>query len=260
MTKTQLFFLASKLPEPNAATGRPAYSNLDLLPGILRVLRSGCRWRDLDLPGYPSAITHWRRLRFWRRTQSTRSLWEELLALLAASNRLDCSRLALDGTLVPSYEFSDRTGFSGKHGATGMKVSLIVDADGLPLGISLAQGWVHDQALARLTVWHMRTPYRPRGTLNADRGYDGFGVRTFLKHLGLQPNIPARRGTHVRAGFEEVYRYDKALGRQRYVIERTNGRLKSFRRLHFRFDRTSASFEAFLWLAVLVLCVRRLMV
>ena len=52
LTSRQLAFIAEHLPEPpQAPTGRPHYSNHELLPGILRVLRSGCRWRDLDRPG-----------------------------------------------------------------------------------------------------------------------------------------------------------------------------------------------------------------
>jgi hypothetical protein len=48
------------------------------------------------------------------------------------------------------------------------------------------------------------------------------------------------------------------LQRKRYVVERSIGWLKGFRRLRFRVDRTAASFHAFVYLAVLVLCVRRL--
>jgi transposase len=65
LTPRQLAFIAERLPEPpSAPRGRRPYSNQELLPGILRVLRSGCRWRDLDRPGSPSGVTHWRRLRF----------------------------------------------------------------------------------------------------------------------------------------------------------------------------------------------------
>jgi len=67
LTEAQMAYIATQLPQPHATTGRPAYSNLELLPGILRVLRSGCRWRDLNLPGYPDGSTHWRRLRLWRK-------------------------------------------------------------------------------------------------------------------------------------------------------------------------------------------------
>jgi hypothetical protein len=41
------------------------------------------------------------------------------------------------------------------------------------------------------------------------------------------------------------------------VVEQTLGRLKAFRRLRYRVDRTAASIQAFVYLAILVLCVRR---
>jgi transposase len=69
MSARQLRFLAKRLPEPpQAPTGRPHYSNRELLPGILRVLRSGCRWRGLARPDSPSGVTPWHRLRYWHRT------------------------------------------------------------------------------------------------------------------------------------------------------------------------------------------------
>ena len=44
LTPRQMVFIAERLPEPPCAPrGRRPYSNLQLLPGILRVLRSGCR-------------------------------------------------------------------------------------------------------------------------------------------------------------------------------------------------------------------------
>jgi transposase len=49
------------------------------------------------------------------------------------------------------------------------------------------------------------------------------------------------------------------LERKRYVVERTVGWLKGFRRLRYRVDRMAASFRAFVYLAVLMLCFRRLM-
>src|SRR6266705_6248887 len=49
LTKAQIEFIAQQLPSPKATTGRPAYSNQELLPGILRVLRSGCRWGSSTL-------------------------------------------------------------------------------------------------------------------------------------------------------------------------------------------------------------------
>lgn len=50
-----------------------------------------------------------------------------------------------------------------------------------------------------------------------------------------------------------------AEGKKRFIIERTNAWLKSFKRLRFRFDYTSTSLEAFLYLAIIVICVRKLL-
>ena len=67
LSEKQLEWLVRHLPEPTALTGRPAYPNRILLSGVLKVLRSGCRWRDLNVPGFPSGVTYWRRFRLWER-------------------------------------------------------------------------------------------------------------------------------------------------------------------------------------------------
>jgi len=54
-------------PEPKRRRdrrGRPWASNRECVEGILWVLRTGARWRDLP-PEYPSGPTCWRRLRQW---------------------------------------------------------------------------------------------------------------------------------------------------------------------------------------------------
>src|SRR5262249_27268631 len=153
LTEIQLAFVASHLPEPANVLGRPAYTNRQLLPGILRVLRSGCRWRDLDLPGYPSGGTHWPRLKFWRRKQQLALLFRPLLkTFIFSQNSVNLSRVSLDATLIPSYGFKDTTGYSGKHHRIGVKVSTIVDREGLPLGVRVGKGNQHDSLLAEKTV------------------------------------------------------------------------------------------------------------
>ena len=54
--------------------------------------------------------------------------------------------LAIDGTLIPSHEFKERTGYSGKHRQMGTKLSLIVEGRGTPLAVTIAPGDVHDVA------------------------------------------------------------------------------------------------------------------
>jgi len=271
LSPRQLAFLADRLPEPpRARTGRPAYSNRDLLPGILRVLRSGCRWRDLDRSGSPSGVTHWRRLRYWHKRKGYRQVWRTLLNLLVQSKRLDRSLVSLDGALIPSQEFAEQTGYSGKHRAVGTKLSLLVDRAGTPLAVSVAPGKYHDGPLGFLTLANIFKPLpilrdilpdaakTAEPTLLADKGYDSLRFRLFVQEHGFRPLIPTRSCIPPEQAAGELYAEDVTLQRKRYVVERTLGWVKGFRRLRYRVDRSAASFHAFVYLAVVVLCVRRL--
>jgi transposase len=234
---------------------------LELLPGILRVLRSGCRWRDLNLPGYPSGVTHWRRLRFWKREAYFRELWEMLLRLLRTNKLLQLKQINIDGSLMPSYAFKDKTSYSGKHHKTGVKISTLSEGSGIPIAMVVAKGNIVDITLADNTVDSIRIAQSSvKGSiLNGDKGYDCLDFRKSTSRADLVPNIPKRKCTSVRDKDVFYYLYMPLEGKKRYIIERTNAWLKSFKRLRFRFDYTSTSFEAFLYLAIIVICVRRLL-
>src|SRR5215212_1223752 len=233
LTPRQLAFIAERLPEPPCAPrGRRPYSNLQLLPGILRVLRSGCRWRDLDRPGHPSGVTHWRRLRYWHRGRGYRRVWRTLLSFLVQGKRLDRSLISIDGTLIPSQEFTEQTGYSGKHRVVGTKLSLLVDRAGTPLAVSVAPGNYHDGALGFLTLANIYKPpsilcgvlpdlaKTTEPTLLADKGYDSRRFRQFVHDHGYRPLIPTRSCIPEEQAVGELYAEDTTLQRNRYVVER----------------------------------------
>jgi len=124
LNDNQLRFLALNLPFPKANTGRPSYPNIELLPGILKVLRSGCRWRDLDRKDCPTGITHWRRLRFWNSQFGLKDTWNLILKKLNELNRIDLNIASIDGSLVPSFNFFDTTGYSENIGKQGQRYQL----------------------------------------------------------------------------------------------------------------------------------------
>jgi putative transposase len=147
---------------------------------------------------------------------------------------------------------------------------LLVDRAGIPLAVSLAPGNYHDGTLGFLTLANIFKPLPilrdilpdlakiTEPTLLADKGYDSLRFRRFVHEHGYQPLIPARSCIPRKQAVGELYAEDVVLQRKRYVVERTLGWLKGFRRLRYRVDRTAASFQAFVYLALLVLCVRRL--
>ena len=264
MTDDQLGFVAKRLPAPHAQTGRPAYTNLELLPGILKVLRSGSRWRDLDRNDYPSGITHWRRLRFWQKCGAFEDLWIYTLKSLLKGHKLVLKTTSIDCTLIPSFAFADTTSYSGKHHKVGTKVSLIVDENGLPLSEQTACGSTHDITLASQTVDMIPKEIASQVKMMlADKGYDAGSFRSFLSEEGIRSDIPQRELPIVYRQRLLMHNLTKRKNHKanvkRFVVERTNAWTKSFRRLRFRFDYSMLSFLAFLNLAFVVMCVRKLM-
>ncbi len=261
LTEKQLEFIATKLPAPCRWTGRLAYSNRELLPGILRVLRSGCRWRDLNLPDYPDGSTHWRRLQFWRQGKQFRLVWQMLLRMLRQAKQLCLDTLSIDGSLVQSFAFKEATGYSGKHHRTGTKISTIADAT-IPIAlVTTAKGNIVDISIAYATIDNIRVAKSAvlGSDLLADKGYDCLDFRKYITNFGIMPYIPKRRSTKPKDNNCWYYLFQKEKCKKRYVIEQTNAWLKSFRRLRMRFDYHAASFEAFLYLAIIIICVRRLL-
>jgi len=84
-----------------AATGfgRPRADDRLVLEGILWVLRSGARWRDLP-ERYPSASTCWRRLRDWEEEDIWLNIWRVFLSALDAQGRLNWDEVFIDGSFA----------------------------------------------------------------------------------------------------------------------------------------------------------------
>jgi transposase len=240
------------LPFPKARTGRPSYSNRELLPGILKVLRSGMRWRDLDDKRLASNITHWRRMRFWNKQFGLRNIWELILKRLDKFNLLDLNIASIDGSLIQSFNFLDTTGYSGKYKKTGTKISNLVDFLGTPFNVVFASGEEHDCPFAIPTI--LNNSVGKPGIILADKGYDSDKLRLKLNQLGINSNIAVRNSGNRK----KTINYDIPLGKMRFKVERTNAWIKTFRRLRFRFDYTLASFQALIYLGLIVICLRKL--
>ena len=81
--------------------GRPWADNRRVLEGILWVLKTGARWRDLPKE-YPSPSTCWRRLRQWEEHEVWLKIWRQFLSDLDQRGKLDWSESFLDGSFAPA--------------------------------------------------------------------------------------------------------------------------------------------------------------
>ena len=103
LTDAQWTRISRLLPKPKPAPkgGRPRADDRACMEGILWVLRTGARWRDVP-PKYGSATTCWRRLGEWEKAEVWLSLWRAFLKDLDEAAQLDWSEAFMDGTFAPA--------------------------------------------------------------------------------------------------------------------------------------------------------------
>ena len=87
----------------------------------------------------------------------------------------------------------------------------------------------------------------PSAELVADKGYDSRALREWLDERGTEAVIPPRNNRKIQ------YPYDRAIYKQRNVIERMFCRLKDWRRIATRFDRNLKTFIGTVTLAAAVI-------
>jgi transposase len=86
--------------------------------------------------------------------------------------------------------------------------------------------------------------------LIADKAFDNNALRNTLNERGAIAVIPSK------ADRKEAIPYDTEMYRWRHLIENCFQRLKEFRRIATRYDKTDTSFAAVIYVAAAFLAVR----
>ena len=126
------------------------------------------------------------------------------------------------------------------RGGFSTKIHARCDDKGRPLGFLLTPGETHDTK-GFLTLLRMIGDRIE--ALIADKGYDSDAIREELRRAGIEPVIPSRRNRKQPASF------DRETYKQRNLIERMFNKLKNWRRVATRYDKSATSFLAFIAIA-----------
>ena len=112
--------------------------------------------------------------------------------------------------------------------------------------IVLSQGQASDKTVAPILLEGLK----PERDVVADRGYDARAIIDLVESRGGRAHIPTCRDRKIQRSV------DHALYRQRNLIERFFNKLKHFRRVATRYDKTARNFLATVLLAATRLWAR----
>jgi transposase len=115
-----------------------------------------------------------------------------------------------------------------------------VDAEGRPVELIVTPGQVHDSQQATALLAEHKPEY-----VIADKAYDSDEIIAAIKRRGSTPVIPSlKRRTKQRRLLRKQYR-------RRNLAERFVNRIKHFRRIATRYEKTARNFLGFVQLAAL---------
>jgi transposase len=132
------------------------------------------------------------------------------------------------------------------RGGLTTKIHACVDGKGRPVRLLISPGNDHDITCAKALLDGLQ----PGATVVADKGYDADYVRSLIREQRAISNIPNR------ANRKRKYRWNKAVYRQRNLVERFFNKLKKFRHIATRYDQLGATFFAFIQLASIRIFLR----
>lgn len=95
-------------PPPRPKGGRPRKDNRLVFEGILWILKTGARWKDLP-DKYPDPSTCWRRLKEWYEAEVLKDMWRAFLSELDANGVLDWEEAFIDASFFPAKKGVQRS-------------------------------------------------------------------------------------------------------------------------------------------------------
>ncbi|WP_423136009.1 IS5 family transposase [Methylocella tundrae] len=228
---------------PRGKPGKPPVDDRTVISGILHVLKTGCRWRDVPT-AYGPPTTIYNRYNRW----SQRRVWQRIFEKMAAVGPVP-DELSIDSSHVKAHrsasgskgEFAEAIGRS--RGGRTSKIHALADDRGRPVAFALTPGNVADISMAIPLLAAVARPKR----LLADKAYDADSLRKWLKQRKVKAVVPST------ASRRTPYPLDAKAYKRRNLIERMFCKLKNWRRVATRYDRHAQNYLSGLALAAIMI-------
>lgn len=236
--------------------GKPRTPDRVCMDAIFFVLRTGCQWKALNATKFGPGSTAHDRFQEWVQQGVFLQMWKAGLLEYDCLKGIDWSWLSMDGCRTKAPLGGEKTGKNPTDRAKkGVKRSLLVEANGVPVGLAVDGANRNDMKLVEATLESIPvgrpepTREQPQG-MCMDKGYDYEEVREILEEFGFTAHIKARgeeaKEIKRKAGFKA----------RRWVVERTHSWMNRFRGILIRWCKKPENYIAMLHFAFAIITYR----
>ncbi len=250
LTDAQWALLQPFLPKPKPL-GRPPTDRRPVLNAILYIVKGGIPWRLL-----PKHFPPWKTVHHIFRKWTLDGTWESLNAWLRSQARRGVGKRSrptaaiLDSQSVKSDPHGGTVGYDAAKRIKGRKRHLLVDTLGLVLGAWVTPASTPEREGAQALLQRFLGALGWLRILWVDGGYSGQDFAQWVSGLRRKLEVEVVQRSDQTRGFRVLPR--------RWVVERTFSWLMRHRRLVRDYESTETSAQAWIYIAMIRIQLRRL--
>lgn len=250
LTDDQWQLLEPMLPKPSKM-GRPPLDRRTIMDAIFYIVKGGVQWRLLPAD-FPCWKTVYHVFRKWTLDHTWQALNDRLRAQVRAQEGKRCRPTAaiLDSQSVKSDSHGGDVGYDAGKKIKGRKRHILVDTLGLLLGIVVTPADTTEREGAQALLKRIVPFLTWLRLLWVDGGYSGPAFAQWVRHLRSKLEVEVVKRSDDVTGFKVLPR--------RWVVERTFAWLMRHRRLVRDYEQTETSAEAWAYIAMIRIQLRRL--
>jgi transposase len=243
----------------------PTVPLVEIVNAVLYKLKTGVQWDQLPVRAlfeqesltWNAVYYHYRK---WCITDTLKSIWIQFLK--NHKGDLDLSSVDFDGSHTPAIRGGEQVEYQGRKKCKTTNALYLSDRQGLPIAMSEPISGNHNDLHDIEVQFEVVTATLEQADipldglfLNADAGFDSKNFREACSQKEIHANVCFNKRNGNTQEREEYF--DQELYDQRYVVERTNAWMDSFRSLLNRFDTTVESWKGFNYLAFFVIALKK---
>ncbi len=250
LTDAQWALLEPMLPK-RKKRGRPPTDSRQVINAILYIVKGGIQWRLLP-HNFPPWKTVYHIFRKWSLNATWAAINDRFRALVRerAGKRSRPTAAILDSQSVKSDPHGGAVGYDAGKRIKGRKRHLLVDSLGLILGIFVTPASTPERDGAQGLLERTLAWFAWLRLLWVDGGYTGDAFAQWVKTIRPKLEVEVVKRSDDTSGFKVLPR--------RWVVERTFAWLMRHRRLVRDYETTETSAEAWAYIAMIRIQIRRL--